>query len=66
MTVTVVEAVTVEDGDGETTADDVVDSAAAQATPEAVNALADEILSEITTPGMSPVRGGPGHFTTTS
>ena len=53
VTVTVVEAVTVDDGDGEATADDVVDSAAAQATPEAVNALADEILSEITTPGMS-------------
>ena len=52
VTVTVIETVTVdEEGSGAT--EDIEDPAAAQATQETVDALADEILAQITTDGMS-------------
>ena len=52
VTVTVIETVTVdEEGSGAT--EDIEDPAAAQATQENVDALADEILAQITTDGMS-------------
>lgn len=50
--VTVVETVTVEDEDGGET-EDVVEAGGKEITLEAVNELADEILAEITTSGMS-------------
>ena len=52
VTVTVIETVTVdEEGSGAT--EDIEDPAAPQATQETVDALADEILAQITTDGMS-------------
>ena len=52
VTVTVIETVTVdEEGSGAT--EDIEDPAAPQATRETVDALADEILAQITTDGMS-------------
>ena len=52
VTVTVIETVTVdEEGSGAT--EDIEDPAAAQATQETVDALADEILAQITNNGMS-------------
>ena len=50
--VTVVETVTVEDEDGGET-EDVVEAGGKEITLDAVNELADEILAEITTSGMS-------------
>ena len=50
--VTVVETVTVEDEDGGET-EDVVEAGGKEITLDAVNELADEILAEITTYGMS-------------
>lgn len=50
--VTVVETVTVEDEDGGET-EDVVEAGGEEITLERVNELADEILAEITTSGMS-------------
>ncbi len=52
VTVTVVAAVTVDDADTGAT-EDVVESGNVEITQDGVNELADEILAEITTPGMS-------------
>lgn len=52
VTVTVVEAVTVDDADGGET-EDVVETGGEEITLERVNELADDILAEITTSGMS-------------
>ena len=52
VTVTVVAAVTVDDADTGAT-EDVVESGNVEITQDGVNELADEILAEVTTPGMS-------------
>lgn len=52
VTVTVVETVTVDDADGGET-EDVVEAGGEEITLERVNELADDILAEITTSGMS-------------
>lgn len=52
VTVTVVETVTVDDEDGGET-EDVVETGGEEITLDAVNELADEILAEITSSGMS-------------